>query len=98
MNSVEQEWQKLLFTIAKATEEGEHQTLLSIMLTPDEKEALVTRAKILHKLLNEKCSQRQISQELGVGIATVTRGSNELKRRSEEEQQLVSRLLKPFIE
>ncbi|GAD90187.1 MULTISPECIES: trp operon repressor [Vibrio] len=98
MNPVEQEWQKLLVTIAKAAEQGEHQVLLSMMLTPDEKEALVTRAKILHKLLNESCSQRQISQDLGVGIATVTRGSNELKGRSEEEQQLVSRLLKPFVE
>ncbi|OBT07280.1 Trp operon repressor [Vibrio sp. UCD-FRSSP16_10] len=98
MNPEEQEWHKLLSTIAQAAKQDEHQVLLSIMLTPDEKEALVTRAKILHKLLNEKCSQRQISQELGVGIATVTRGSNELKGRSEEEQQLVSRLLKPFID
>ncbi|CAM3074616.1 trp operon repressor [Vibrio rarus] len=93
-----QEWHKLLSTIALAAKQDQHQTLLSMMLTPDEKEALVTRAKILHKLLNEQCSQRQISQQLGVGIATVTRGSTELKGRSEEEQQLVARLLKPFID
>lgn len=98
MSSIEHEWQKLTNAIAKAVEKGEHQTLLSILLTSDEREVLVTRAKILHKLLNEECSQRQISQELKVGIATVTRGSNELKHRSAQEQELVSSLLKPFID
>lgn len=80
--------------IEKAVDEGSQQTLLSIMLTADEREALVTRAKILDMLLNQQCSQRQISQDLGVGIATVTRGNNELKNRSDDELKVLSELLK----
>ncbi len=90
----EQEWTKVLQMIEKAVDEGNQQTLLSIMLTADEREALVTRAKILDMLLNQQCSQRQISQELGVGIATVTRGNNELKNRSDDELKVLSELLK----
>jgi TrpR family trp operon transcriptional repressor len=42
-------------------------------------------------LLEGKLSQRQICQTLGVGIATVTRGSNELKKQSSEERaQLIT--------
>ncbi|GAM62796.1 transcriptional repressor protein trpR [Vibrio ishigakensis] len=90
----EQEWTKVLQMIEKAVDEGSQQTLLSIMLTADEREALVTRAKILDMLLNQQCSQRQISQDLGVGIATVTRGNNELKNRSDDELKVLSELLK----
>ncbi len=79
--------------IEKAVADGHQQTLLSIMLTADEREALATRAKILDMLLNQQCSQRQISQDLGVGIATVTRGNNELKARSKEEIKILSDLL-----
>jgi TrpR family trp operon transcriptional repressor len=97
MSSLDHDWQKLVDAITIAAQKGEHGTLLSILLTADEREALMTRANILHKLLNEECSQRQISQELGVGIATVTRGSNELKSRTVQEQELLSLLLKPFV-
>ncbi|GAM67907.1 transcriptional repressor protein trpR regulates the trp [Vibrio ishigakensis] len=90
----EEEWTKVLQMIEKAVDEGSQQTLLSIMLTADEREALVTRAKILDMLLNQQCSQRQISQDLGVGIATVTRGNNELKNRSDDELKVLSELLK----
>ncbi|GAM58812.1 transcriptional repressor protein trpR [Vibrio ishigakensis] len=90
----EEEWTKVLQMIEKAVDEGSQQTLLSIMLTADEREALVTRAKILDMLLNQQCSQRQISQDLGVGIATVTRGNNELKNRTDDELKVLSELLK----
>ena len=45
--------------------------------TPAEREALIQRWQIVKKLHAGEV-QRQIADELGVGIATVTRGSREL--------------------
>lgn len=48
------------------------------ILTPKEIEQLSTRLQIVKKLKKGE-NQLQISKELKVGIATVTRGSRELK-------------------
>jgi len=49
------------------------------ILTPKEIESLSMRLQIV-KMLKEGIAQRQIADKLGVGIATVTRGSGELKK------------------
>jgi len=64
-----------------------------MLMTPDEREALVARVNIFCELLKGEMSQRQVSQMLGVGIATITRGSNELKSRSEQEKETLSKLI-----
>ena len=51
---------------------------LEALLTPSEIEKIATRLEI-SRLLQQGVPQRQIAQQLGVGIATVTRGSRELK-------------------
>lgn len=56
------------------------QSLLELLLTPEEKEALADRLLIIEKLLSQKETQREIAAKLGVGIATVTRGSNCIKQ------------------
>lgn len=48
------------------------------LLTPQEQEQIPCRLAIL-ELLEAGVSQREIAEHLGVGIATVTRGSRELK-------------------
>jgi len=48
------------------------------ILTPKELDQLSTRLEIV-KMLKQGVIQQRISKKLGVGIATVTRGSRELK-------------------
>ncbi len=87
------DWQQLISIVGKAAQNGQHDMLLTMMLTPDEREALIARANILNELLKGDLSQRQISQMLGVGVATITRGSNELKNHSDEQKTLLFELL-----
>ncbi|TFH91071.1 MULTISPECIES: trp operon repressor [Vibrio] len=87
------EWQQILDLISESSQSQQHEMLLTMLLTPDEREALVARVNIFRELLKGDLSQRQISQMLGVGIATITRGSNELKSKSAEEKQEIAQLL-----
>jgi len=79
--------------IEKATQQGKLTQLLDVLLTPDEKEALIPRVNIILELLLDNKSQRQISQMLGVGVATITRGSNELKRQPEDVKAWLLKLI-----
>lgn len=88
------DWQQILDLVKSSSEAEQHEMLLTMLLTPDERESLVARVNIFRELLKGELSQRQISQMLGVGIATITRGSNELKSKSEDDKQLLSQLLK----
>ncbi|WP_260260812.1 trp operon repressor [Vibrio intestinalis] len=89
-----QEWQQVLDLIKQSTESEQHEMLLTMLLTPDERDSLVARVNIFRELLKGDLSQRQISQLLGVGVATITRGSNELKSKSGDEKQQIAHLLK----
>ncbi|MDP2625268.1 MAG: YerC/YecD family TrpR-related protein [Candidatus Peregrinibacteria bacterium] len=51
---------------------------LEDLLTPQELETLVERWLLIKLLLDGK-TQREVRDELGIGIATVTRGSKQLK-------------------
>lgn len=51
---------------------------LTDILTPNEYEEINRRWEIV-KMLNSGVNQHEISKKLGVGIATVTRGSTALK-------------------
>ncbi|ENM5742641.1 trp operon repressor [Vibrio metoecus] len=89
------EWQQVLDLVRQAVNQDQHEMLLTMLMTPDERDALIARVNIVHELLSGEMSQRQISQMLGVGIATITRGSNELKSRSDEEKAALIELLTP---
>lgn len=88
-----QDWQQIIALIKQSVDKEQHDMLLTMLLTPDERDALVARVNIFHELLKGELSQRQISQLLGVGVATITRGSNELKSKSTEEKALIAELL-----
>jgi TrpR family transcriptional regulator, trp operon repressor len=65
--------------LAQETAE-EMEQALGELLTASELLEMTKRLKIL-ALLEEGVPQRQIAEQLGVGIATVTRGASVLKRR-----------------
>lgn len=87
------DWQQIVELIRSSVDSQQHEMLLTMLMTPDERESLTARVNILNELLKGELSQRQISQMLGVGIATITRGSNELKSKSEAEKDKLKLLL-----
>ncbi len=49
------------------------------MLTPQELDEIPTRLEIV-KMLKKGTPQKEISKRLGVGVATITRGSREIRK------------------
>lgn len=68
----------LIKTMASIKDAGTFESFLHSILTPAEFEEIPKRLQIV-KLLMKGVPQREVAQKLGVGIATVTRGSRELK-------------------
>ncbi|XAW89190.1 trp operon repressor [Vibrio sp. CDRSL-10 TSBA] len=87
------DWSQLMPVVKEAAASDQHTMLLTMLMTPDERESLVARVNILCELLKGELSQRQVSQMLGVGIATITRGSNELKSRTDAERDTLAKLI-----
>ncbi len=77
-------WHYFLKLCKSTQDEALLSELFELLLTPEEKTGMATRCLIIKALLDKQQNQRQISAELNVSIAKITRGSNELKRRSPE--------------
>ena len=86
-------WRFLLKAISSVNGLDELDSLMTFLLTPEERSMLVKRVLITQELLNGKAPQMQIAKDLGVSISKITRGSNELKRCSSKTELLIKRLL-----
>ena len=70
---------ELLKQILFYKDEKSLRAFLRAILTPKELSEIPTRLQIV-KMLKKGIPQREIADKLGVGIATVTRGSRELQK------------------
>ena len=68
----------LIDLLLDITTKAKARDFLESMFSPEEIEAFEKRVNIIRMLLNKK-SHREIASTLNVGIATVSRGSKELK-------------------
>ena len=71
-------FKELIEAFLQMKSEGQLTDFLYGILTPKEIEELSTRLQIV-KQLRKGMRQQTIAKKLGVGVATVTRGSRELK-------------------
>ena len=70
---------QLIETILSLKTKDQMENLLLGILTPQELEQLPVRLEVV-KRLKKGHPQRKIADDLGVGIATVTRGATEIKK------------------
>ncbi|RBO84650.1 MULTISPECIES: Trp family transcriptional regulator [Marinomonas] len=76
--------QPLIEFLSQVDDQALLEKRLRALLTPNEINEMLHRLQIL-SLLEQGVPQRDIAKQLGVGIATVTRGSRALKELKENE-------------
>ena len=67
--------------------------ILPMLLSSEELNAINARTLVYKELLLAEKSQREIARIHNISIATITRGSNNLKAMSDKEKQLLQTLL-----
>ena len=80
MNKLDIYKKELVKVLASIKDEATMNEFLADLLTGAEIEELPKRLQII-KQLDKGVSQREVAKNLGVGIATVTRGAKELKNK-----------------
>lgn len=87
------QWNQLTDLLFKQKDTKDLEKLLLILLAPEERESIGVRVDVLKALLEGAQSQREIASDLGVSIATITRGSNNLKSLNKANKQFLKKQL-----
>ena len=85
-------WQQLFDVFEKTEDPTLRMQLFEALTTEKERKSLAIRAEVAKALLSGKESQREISKRLDICIATVTRGSQNLKTLGETNRAILESL------
>lgn len=84
----------MIFNIfAQLDNVSDAETLLPLLLSPEEMTAINSRVIVYKALMEGQLSQREIAKTYNVSIATITRGSNNLKAMSPAQRQLLQQAI-----
>lgn len=84
----------MIFNIfAQLDNVSDAETLLPLLLSPEEMTAINSRVIVYKALMEGQLSQREIAKTYNVSIATITRGSNNLKAMSPAQRQLLQQVI-----
>ncbi|WP_144210130.1 trp operon repressor [Shewanella donghaensis] len=86
-------WDSVVETVLSHPKTDELGILFQLLFTEEERSAVAGRLKVFQLLLQGELSQRQISSEYKVSIATITRCSNYLKNMPQEQKEKVKLLI-----
>lgn len=84
MNDAKTGWKSFINLCARADSPKRLEELFTTFLTPEEQKQLPDRILLVKELLSGERTQREISADLHISIAKITRGSNLLKGLSPE--------------
>ena len=84
----------MIFNIfAQLDNASDAETLLPLLLSPEEMTAINSRVLVYKALMDGQLSQREIAKIHNVSIATITRGSNNLKAMSAAQREFLQQVL-----
>ncbi|MCB1110405.1 MAG: trp operon repressor [Chlamydiia bacterium] len=86
-------WRKFIQVLTHVDDPKTLETLSKLFFTPEERESLAGRARIIQELIQGKRTQREIAKKYGISIAKITRGSNALKEISDEMKEYLIRVM-----
>ncbi|MEZ9235395.1 MULTISPECIES: trp operon repressor [Shewanella] len=86
-------WESVIEKVLSYPDSDELNVLFQLLLTEEERNAVAGRLKVFQLLLQGELSQRQISADYQVSIATITRCSNYLKNMNNEHRELIRNMI-----
>lgn len=86
-------WEHFIRLCQDAKDEVIFKDLLDFLFTFEEKEHLAKRILLVRELLSGEKPQREISKDLKISVAKITRGSNALKQIDPDLKEFLSQQL-----
>lgn len=72
-------WQKFISLVLSLKDPKMAEEISRLFFTPEERNAISKRIRIIEELIKGEMTQREMAQKLEISIAKITRGSNALK-------------------